>query len=230
MGADSYKDGNDEMKSALIVEKIKSIKMNEQVEEDELRRRLLELVDSTSVGLDCGKSLREYHHQVKNKVKLLHTIDINRFSDYPDYLIDICDQKKMENLRRKYDFIASFSLLEHCYDPISASANLFNSLKPGGVLIGSAPFLFPRHSPDDLSYQDFFRFTRDAYVILFPNASSIELWPLRGRVGTALNVLSTRYRFFFEIRFPSLARDLNRFGSEDRQSLQSSGYGFLIKN
>ena len=180
--------------------------------------------------LDCGKSLREYHHQVKNRVKLLHTIDINKFSDYPDYLIDICDRKKMNKLLRKYDFIASFSLLEHCYDPISASANLFDSLKPGGVLIGSAPFLFPRHSPDDLSYQDFFRFTRDAYVILFPNASSIELWPLRGRVGTALNVLSTRYRFFFEKKFPSLARYLNKFGSEDRQSLQSSGYGFLIKN
>ncbi len=62
MGADSNKDGNDEMKSALIVEKIKSIKMNEQVEEDVLRRKLLKLVDSTSVGLDCGKSLREYHH------------------------------------------------------------------------------------------------------------------------------------------------------------------------
>ena len=230
MGANSDKDGNDEMKSPLIVEKIRNIKMNEQVEEDELRRKLLELVDSTSVVLDCGNSLREYHHQVKNRVKLLHTIDINKFSDYPDYLIDICDRKKMNKLLRKYDFIASFSLLEHCYDPISASANLFDSLKPGGVLIGSAPFLFPRHSPDDLSYQDFFRFTRDAYVILFPNASSIELWPLRGRVGTALNVLSTRYRFFFEKKFPSLARYLNKFGSEDRQSLQSSGYGFLIKN
>ncbi len=229
MGADSDKDGNDEMKSALIVEKIKSIKMNEQVEEDELRRKLLESVESTSVVLDCGKSLREYHHQVRNKVKLLHTIDINKFSDYPNYLIDICDRKKMNKLRRKYDFISSFSLLEHCYDPISASANLFDSLKPGGVLIGSAPFLFPRHSPDDLSYQDFFRFTRDAYVILFPNASLIELWPLRGRVATSLNVLSTRYRFFFEEKFPSLARHLNKFGSEDRQSLQSSGYGFLIK-
>ena len=230
MGADSDKDGIDKMKSELIVQKIKSIKMNEQVEEDELRRRLLQMVDSTSVVLDCGKYHREYQHQVKNNVKLLHTIDINKFSDYPDHLIDICDRKKMNELRRKYDFISSFSLLEHCYDPISASANLFDSLKPGGVLIGSAPFLFPRHSPDDLSYQDFFRFTRDAYVILFPNASSIELWPLRGRVTTSLNVLSTRYRFFFEIRFPSLARYLNRFGSEDRQSLQSSGYGFLIKN
>ena len=230
MGADSGEDGIDKAKLELVVQKIKSIKMNEQVEEDELRHKLLDLVESTSVVLDCGKSLRDFHHQVKDRVTLIHTIDINKFSDYPDYLIDICDQRKMNELRRKYDFIASFSLLEHCYDPISASANLFDSLKPGGVLIGSAPFLFPRHSPDDLSYQDFFRFTRDAYVILFPNASSIELWPIRGRVGTALNVLSTRYRFFFEEKFPSLARHLNRFGSEDRQSLQSSGYGFLIKN
>ena len=54
------------MNSELIVEKIKSIKMSEQVEEDELRLKLFELVDSTSVVLDCGKSLREYHHQVKN--------------------------------------------------------------------------------------------------------------------------------------------------------------------
>ena len=230
MGADSGEDEIDKVTSELIVEKIKSIKMNEQVEEDELRRRLLELVNSTSVVLDCGKSLREFHHQVKDKVTQLHTIDINKFSDYPDFLIDICDREKMNKLRRKYDFISSFSLLEHCYDPISASANLFDSLKSGGVLIGSAPFLFPRHSPDDLSYQDFFRFTRDAYVILFPNASSIELWPLRGRVATSLNVLSTRYRFFFEKRFSSIAKHINKFGSEDRQSLQSSGYGFLIKN
>ena len=114
MGADSDKDRNYAMKSESIVEKIKSIKMNEQIEEDELRRKLLELVDSTSVVLDCGKSLREFHHQVKVKVKLLHTIDINKFSDYPDYLIDICDRKKMNKLLRKYDFIASFSLLEHC--------------------------------------------------------------------------------------------------------------------
>ena len=125
MGADSGEDGIDKVKSELIVEKIKSIKMNEQVEEDELRRRLLELVNSTSVVLDCGKSLREFHHQVKDKVTQLHTIDINKFSDYPDFLIDICDREKMIRLRRKYDFIASFSLLEHCYDPIAASANLF---------------------------------------------------------------------------------------------------------
>ena len=58
MGADSGEDRIDKMKSELIIQKIKSIKMNEQVEEDELRRRLLELVDSTSVVLDCGKSLR----------------------------------------------------------------------------------------------------------------------------------------------------------------------------
>ena len=229
MAANSFKLKVSGMESRHIIDRIKRIEMGDQIEENDLRKTFVAMVQSSSLVLDCGKSLREYHNIVKEKVRILDTIDINQFEDYPNYLIDICNQNQMQKLKGKYDFIASFSLIEHCYDPISASNNLFESLKPSGLLIGSAPFLFPRHSPEDLSYQDFFRFTRDAYAILFPTASSIELHPLRGRAATSLNVLSTRYRFTFEKRMSFLANRLNKFGSKGRQALQSSGYGFIIR-
>lgn len=217
------------MQVSKVAEAIKRIQVHGQLEENKLREMFLEMATPSSVVLDCGKSLRNFYDPVKNKVHTLHTLDLNRYEGYPDFLIDVCDSKAMRKFRGNYDFISCFSLLEHCYNPLSASENLFNSLKNSGWLIGSAPFLFPRHAPDDLSYQDFFRFTRDAYAVLFPEAITIELWPLRGRVATSLNVLSTRYRFFFEDKSTRLARHLNRLSSQGRQGLQSSGYGFVIK-
>ena len=218
----------DSLLSAELKKRIRSIIISEQTDEDTLRKKFIETLNPDISVLDCGKSLRDYYALAKSKFKQVKTIDINVFEDYPDLVIDICDQQEMKNLRDQFDAIACFSLLEHCYQPIQACENLFNSLKPGGRIIGSAPFLFPRHSPDDLEYQDFFRFTRDAYAILFPKATRVELFPLRGRVTTSLNVLTTRYRFTLERKFPFLTRKLNKISSKGRQSLQSSGYGFII--
>ena len=203
--------------------------MSEQKEEDELRKMFVENLSKEISVLDCGKSLRHFYTLAKEKFREVKTIDINKFEDYPDIVVDICDSQKMEQFSNQFDAIACFSLLEHCYQPIDACENLFRSLKPGGKIIGSAPFLFPRHSPDNLEYQDYFRFTRDAYAVLFPKAARIELFPLRGRVTTSLNVLTTRYRFSLELRFPLLTRKLNKISSRGRQSLQTSGYGFIVE-
>jgi len=212
----------------LVKESILRIQMKNQIQEDDLRRIFLQIVEKEAEILDCGKSLRNYFNDAKSNFASVETIDINSFDDYPDHVVDICNETSMRKFKSRYDAISCFSLLEHCYDPMSACRNLFVALKKDGMIIGSAPFLFPRHSPEDLSYQDFFRFTRDAYAVLFPQAKSIELFPLRGRVATSLNVLTTRYRFNFEEKFPRISKKLNKVGSQGRQSLQCSGYGFII--
>ncbi len=216
------------MDSNSLVHKINSIKINSQINEDQLRIKFCNMFTPESKVLDCGKSLRDSFESATLRYQEVKTIDINSFADYPDYLADICDFQQMKRFESSFDAIACFSLLEHCYNPFTACENLYSALKPNGVLVGSAPFLFPRHSPENLEYQDYFRFTRDAYAVLFPASKQIELFPLRGRIATSLNVLSTRYRFNFESLFPRLSSRVNSLSSSGRQALQTSGYGFII--
>jgi SAM-dependent methyltransferase len=180
--------------------------------------------------LDCGKSLREYYTEVKSKGAKVLTIDLNTFDNYPDYQADICDTSSMNDLDLKFNYVICFSLLEHCYDPFSAAKNLFHALAPNGKIYGSAPFLCPHHGPIDLSYPDYFRFTRDSYALLFPDARKITLYPLRGRLGTSLVVFTLKYRFNFERRFPNIANRVNQLVSKSRNQLQSSGFAFVIEN
>jgi len=211
-----------------LIERVKKIRIKKVVDEDYLRLIVVQSVDSTFSVLDCGQSLRNYSNRVKEKSALVETLDINEFGEYPDFLVDVCDERGMSTFANKYDLITAFSLIEHCHDPFKASSNLFAALKKGGQIVGSAPFLFPRHGPADLSYQDFWRFSRDSYAILFPDASDITLYPLRGRIGTALNVLTLRYRFSFETRFHKLSSRINRWHSRNGHELQASGYGFIV--
>lgn len=178
--------------------------------------------------LDVGKSLRENFSLVSKLVSELHTLDLNVYENYPDIQMDLCENTIIPG-PLKYDVIFCFSLLEHCYNPIVASENLFKMLKPNSRIIGSVPFLFPYHCPNDLSYQDYFRFTKDSFVSLFPKATKIIVYPHRGRVGAALNIVSQRYKYLLEKKFPVTTNAINRIDLK-RKSEQSSGFHFEIFN
>jgi SAM-dependent methyltransferase len=185
-------------------------------------------LDSNMTVLDVGQSLRENFSLVAGFVNKIDTLDINVFENYPDIQMDLCERSILpENL--KYDVIFCFSLLEHCYNPFIAGENLFKMLKPNSRIVGSVPFLFPQHCPEDLSYQDYFRFTKYSFISLFPDAEKIKVWPHRGRVGTGLNIISQRYKDIVEKRLPRLARRLNSLGQKKRPE-QSSGFGFEVLN
>jgi SAM-dependent methyltransferase len=209
--------------------RILSIKLENVIAENAFRDKVVASLDRNMTVLDCGKSLRNKFEEAQNRVRELRTLDINVFRDYPDYVIDLCNDSQVSTIGKKFDVVINFSLLEHTYDPFAACRNLFSLTMPGGKIIGSAPFLFPRHSPSDLSYQDYFRFTRDAYAVLFPYARNITLYPLRGRLATSINVLTFRYRFYFEKHFPKLGRFVSKILSSGDHLLQASGYGFIIE-
>jgi hypothetical protein len=147
--------------------------------------------------LDVGQSLREHFTLVSSLVNGVDTLDINVFHDYPDIQMDLCERNSIP-LHLKYDVIFCFSLLEHCYSPSIAAENLYQMLKPDSRIVGSVPFLFPHHCPENLIYQDYFRFTKFSFVALFPKAKQIRVSPQRGRVGAGLNIISQRYKDIFE--------------------------------
>jgi len=178
--------------------------------------------------LDIGQSLRDKFEIVSRKVATCETLDINVFENYPDIQMDLCELVVIPS-ELKFDVIFCFSLLEHCYNPFVASDNLFKMLKPNSKIIGSVPFLFPHHCPEDLSYQDYFRFTKDSFVSLFPKATRIEVSPHRGRVGAGLNIISQRYKDIFEKSSPRFSTIINNIDL-NRKPQQSSGFDFVIFN
>ncbi len=176
------------------------------------------------IALDIGMGLRENFPKFEKRLGNLKTLDINEYENYPDIQADLCQPVKLPD---KYDLIFCFSILEHLYNPIKACENLENALKKNGKIIGYAPFLYQFHCPDDLSYQDFFRFSPHAYVALFPNAAKIDLYPVRGRLGTSLFILSSKWKYIFEKKFPKVAIRLNNLGLS-KNKFTTSGYNFII--
>ena len=62
--------------------------------------------------------------------------------------------RSIENLADKYPaacgVIVALSVLEHCGEPWFADEDLYQAMKPGGLLIVSVPWTFPHHpSPED---------------------------------------------------------------------------------
>ncbi len=220
--------GNPQVNNQIQIDRIKEVlqfKNEIQSFDEEYFARTL----STNMRvLDIGRSLREKTECVQSRVNSLETLDINVFQDYPDIQMDLCEKMEIpQNLR--YDVVFCFSLLEHCYNPFNAAENLYSLLKPNSRIVGSVPFLFPHHCPEDLSYQDYFRFTKDSFTTLFPKARKIIVTPHRGRVGAGLNIISQRYKDILEKRLVLITRIINSIDRR-RKPQQSSGFDFEIHN
>ena len=150
-----------------------------------LDRELGHLAAGGGMVLDFGKSSRHRHALFRKEC--IVTADINQYDGYPDVVVDICDLDTYP--KQRFAGIVCSSMLEHVYDPALAVRNMHAVLDDGGVLIGQVPFLYPYHAPDDLKYQDFWRFTRDGLALLFKDFSDVTLYPIRGRYSTMANLL-----------------------------------------
>mgnify|MGYP000058627771 CR=1 FL=1 len=184
---------------------------------------LSQILESDDV-LDIGKSMRDKFSKINSN--LLETLDVNEYDNYPDIICDVCDN--ITSLENKYDKIICIALLEHVYDPFKAVDNLKKMLKENGVLYGFVPYLYQYHAPPDLKFQDYFRFSKDSLSYLFKDYKSLEIYPLRGRISAPLHILfGVKWKKYFEktkINF-----FLDKFISDEKNSIQCSGYNFIAK-
>lgn len=173
--------------------------------------------------LDFGKSSRDSFELFSNgQVKIADIVD---YGEYPDIFVDICDSKTFPD--EKFDAIICLAILEHVYDPQAAVRNLYNALQDGGTVFCYVPFLFRYHAPEDLKYQDFFRFTRDGCAYLFRDFSTVTLYPVRGRLSTVCNLLGF-WKAHVEGRFGlRIDRWIDSMASTYSNKIQASGYFIL---
>jgi SAM-dependent methyltransferase len=79
------------------------------------------------------------------------------------------------------DTVIATEVLEHCYDPSRAVAEVHRLLRPGGVCVLSTRFLHPYHADP----HDYFRFTNEGLAHLFGDFSDVQIRSLGNRVHAA---------------------------------------------
>ena len=218
--------GNPNKSNNDLIELIKKTKINNFYlkNQKDFRDRILNEIDQNDHVLDIGMAMRDRHKKVKSKI--LETLDVNDFGEYPDIICDICSD--ISGLENKYNKIICIAILEHVYDPFSAVANLKRMLKNDGVIYGYVPYLFPYHAPNDLKFQDYLRFSKDALAYLFREFSDVELFPVRGRISTPMNILfGWKWKKYAEKT--SFNMLLDKFTSDEINTKQCSGFNFIIK-
>jgi len=218
--------GNPDKINQTLISIIKKISINNYYlkNHEDFRDRILSQIQKSDNVLDIGMAMREKHKKIISNI--LETLDINDFGDYPDIICDICSD--ITGLENKYDKIICIAILEHVYDPASAIKNLRLMLKDKGVIYGYVPYLYHYHAPKNLKFQDYFRFSKDALAYLFKDFKEIELFPVRGRISTPLNILfAGKWKKYAEKTKINIY--LDKFVNDELNQKQCSGFNFIIK-
>jgi SAM-dependent methyltransferase len=103
------------------------------------------------------------------------------------------------------DTIFFFEVLEHCHSPFVVTGEFQRVLRPGGMVVGSTPFLFPLH---DLPH-DYFRFTKKGLESVFKGFEKVRVTP-KDNYADAVALLflrglmadSIKQRLFAVVLFP----------------------------
>ena len=218
--------GNPSETNKKLVSLIERIKINNFYLENrkDFRDQILNDVKSDDEVLDIGKAMRDKHKKIV--CKNLETLDVNDFGDYPDIICDICSD--VTGLENKYDKIICIAILEHVYDPFKAVSNLKKLLKDNGIIYGMVPYLYHYHAPQDLKFQDYFRFSKDALAYLFKDFKDVELYPVRGRISSSFNMMfAGRWKNYVEKTNINIY--LDKLSSNEKNIKQCSGFNFIVK-
>ncbi len=196
------------------------------IRKKDFRDEIMLNIQSNMSILDVGKSMREKYKFIECKEK--KTLDINIFEDYPDYQFDLSEKHDLEktDLYDNFDLIICLAVLEHVYDPFKAIENLNKMLKINGKIFGYVPFLYHYHAPDNLDFQDYFRFTKDSIAYILRDFKNIKIYPVRGRISSSLHIsLGSIWKNKFEKLY--LNQFLDKFSSDKKNYSQCSGYNFI---
>ena len=122
------------------------------------------------------------------------------------------------------DVVVAEHVLEHVLDPLRAAREIERVLRPGGLVVATAPFAFPWHGAPI----DFFRMTASGMRALFRGCEIIYLAPGMGDgsalgygVATALTNIGGGRRLARRVRYVAVRvavaplKHLDRFGGAD---------------
>ena len=219
--------GNPQKINNELIEIIKKTKINNYYlkKRVDFRDRILDEIEPNDHVLDIGMAMRDKHKDIISAK--LETLDVNDFGSYPDIICDICSN--IDGLEKKYDKIICLAILEHVYNPFKGIENLIKMLKNNGSIYGFVPYLYNYHAPQDLNFQDYFRFSKDSLSYLFKDFNYVELFPYRGRISSSLHILfGNKWKRYIEKT--KLNFFLDKFVTDEINFKQCSGFYFILRN
>ena len=190
------------------------------------RNEIIDHINDNMCVLDIGKSMRDEFKKIN--CKEIKTLDINIFDDYPDIQFDLSETVEIEKteIYNRFDAIICLAVLEHVYDPIVAIKNINKMLKNNGIFFGYVPFLYHYHAPENLDFQDYYRYTKDGISYLLRDFKKIKIYPVRGRLSSSMHVLFGSFwkKTFEKYKFNQF---IDRFFSKNKNSKQAGGFNFI---
>jgi len=220
--------GNPERKKRKLQELVKNLTFDDKylIHTNNFRKEILENINKNMVLLDIGQSMRDDFNKIDCAEK--KTLDINVYENYPDFQFDLSEEIEIENteLNEKYDIIICLAVLEHVYNPFIAVKNMRKMLKKNGVIYGYVAFLYHYHAPENLYFQDYYRYSKDGLAYLFNEFDNLKLYPVRGRLSSSMHILfgSIWKRTFEKLHLNPI---LDKFCSKDKNFKQTSGFNFI---
>lgn len=143
-----------------------------------------------------------------------HTTEYITFDLSPHSSIDVVgDIEATPFADNEFDTVVSTQVLEHVRRPWMVAQEIHRILKPGGILILTAPFLVQHHGHPD----DYFRFTTSGITTLFED-QGFEIIESAG-YGKTFSVLSEMLHFTF---FNPYSKPLSRIKRKVLAIIQST--------
>lgn len=116
--------------------------------------------------LDIGSSYGSWAKESFSKSAEVVSMDARPGSDIQG------DIMKMPFADGSFDCVFCFETIEHVKNPFLAVSEIRRVLKPGGIFIGSTPFMHELHGEE---YGDYWRPTRQAWKMLLQDFKDVEV-------------------------------------------------------
>ena len=146
--------------------------------------------------LDVGCGRKPYERLFENRVQRYVGIEYSPTSGYRGNTADICgDVSAIPLTCCSVDTVLCTEVLEHVPDPDAVVREIARVLKPGGVVLCTAPFVYPVHDTFD-----FFRYSSAGMETLMTR-HGLEVQEILPLSGTGLTLAIMLNLYWFEIGF-----------------------------
>lgn len=148
------------------------------------------------VLLDVGCGTKPFEKLFRPYVERYIGLEYSPESGYRGNMADFCgDAGSLPLADASVDSILCTEVMEHVPHPENTIAEFSRALRPGGVIIATAPFVYPVHDA-----YDFFRFSPDGLKVIMERYG-LKIEEIKPLSGTAVTIAAMFNLYWYDVGF-----------------------------